>query len=211
MALKFPISLVSKRGGGYIQPEGSYAYDGSDNIIKGPRIGNIPNNWARYVNPVSRIEIGYSAGVIGNAAFRQHDCTEINIPPSVTNMGSDAFFQASQQNIALNFSEGLQIIGGSAFQSSRYAGNIFLPTTLTTINNAAFSKINNDSTVRNYHINSPASVFTGTQIMRYHKVTDTLYVHADYLSQYDAAWKTAQAQEGLLTIAEWTSYPDPMP
>lgn len=210
MALVFPISLAGKRGGGYIQPEGSYAYDGSDNIIKGPLIGNIPNNWARYVNPVSRIEIGYSAGVIGSAAFRQHDCTEINIPSNITIIGSDAFFQASQQNIALNFSEGLRIIGDSAFSASRYAGNIFLPTTLTTINNVAFTKINSDVAVRNYYINSPASVFTGLQTMRYHKVTDTLYVHADYLSQYDAAWKTAQAQDGL-TIAEWTSYPDPMP
>ena len=210
MSLKFPISLVGKGGGGYNQPEGSYAYDGSDNIIKGPQIGNIPNNWARYVNPVSRIEIGYSAGYIGSAAFRGHDCNEINIPSNVVNIGNDAFFQASQQNIALNFSEGMQIIGVTAFSASRYAGNIFLPTTLTTINNGAFTKINGDSTVRNYHINSPASVFTGTQAMGYHKVTDTLYVHADYLSQYDAAWKAAQAQEGL-TIAEWTSYPDPMP
>ena len=188
----------------------SAGFNTDGTIINVSRATTIPANWLRYDADVASVVIGENVTYIGTASLRQHDATEINIPPSVTNIGTDAFFQASQQNIALNFSEGLQIIGGSAFQSSRYAGNIFLPTTLTTINNVAFTKINGDSTVRNYHINSPASVFTGTQIMRYHKVTDTLYVHADYLSQYDAAWKTAQAQDGL-TIAEWTSYPDPMP
>jgi hypothetical protein len=190
-------------------PENTYAFDASG-IVHKLTTGNITNNFARYVNPVSSIQIGTNATTIGSAAFRQHDCTEINIPSNITTIGDDAFFQGSQTNVALNFSEGLRTIGGSSFESTRWAGDIFLPTTLTSVGSRAFTKSNGDSTVRNYHINSPASVFTGTQIMRYHKVTDTLYVHADYLSQYDAAWKTAQAQDGL-TIAEWTSYPDPMP
>ncbi len=189
-------------------PDRTYAFDASGSVLK-LTTGNIPNNFARYVNPVSSIQIGTNATSIGSAAFRQHDCTEINIPSNIISISNDAFFQGSQTNVALNFSEGLQTIGVSAFQSTRYAGDIFLPTSLTSVANVAFSKINGDSTVRDYYINSPASIFTGGQVFNYHKVTDTIYVHADYLSQYDATWKTSQAPAGI-TIAEWTSYPDPM-
>ena len=191
-----------------ILPENTYAFDASGSVHK-LTTGNIPNNFARYVNPVSSIQIGTNATTIGNASFRQHDCTEINIPSNITTIGNDAFFQGSQTNVALNFSEGLQTIGGSSFESTRWAGDIFLPTTLTSVGRRAFPKINGDSTVRNYYINSPASIFTGSAFL-YHKVTDIIYVHSDYLSQYDATWETAQAPNGI-TIAEWTSYPDPMP
>jgi len=206
---KYDRTIVRDLPPAEILPENTYAFDASDNVYK-MVTGNIPNNFARYVNPVSSIQIGTNAAYIGSAAFRGHDCSEINIPSNITGIGNDAFFQGSQTNVALNFSEGLQTIGGSAFQTTRYAGDIFLPTSLTSVANVAFSKINGDSTVRDYYINSPASIFTGAQVFNYHKVTDTIYVHADYLSQYDATWKTAQAPAGI-TIAEWTSYPDPMP
>ena len=190
-------------------PEKTYAFDASGSVHK-LTTGNIPNNFARYLNPVSSIQIGTNATTIGSAAFRQHDCSEINIPSNITSIANDAFFQGSQTNVALNFSEGLQTIGASTFENTRWVGDIFLPTTLTSVADRAFSKINGDSTVRNYYINSPASIFTGGSVFHYHKVSDTIYVHADYLSQYDATWETAQAPAGI-TIAEWTSYPDPMP
>ena len=191
-----------------ILPENTYAFDASDNVYR-MATGNIPNNFARYYNPVSSIQIGTNAASIGSAAFRQHDCSEINIPSNITVIGNDAFFQGSQTNVTLNLSEGLQTIGSSTFESTRWVGDIFLPTTLTSVGSRAFSKINGDSTVRDYYINSPASIFTSSTFL-YHKVTDTIYAHSDYLSQYDDTWKTAHAPQGI-TIAEWTSYPDPMP
>ena len=192
----------------YPQTVDTIVYDSSGSVIRSAS-GSIPGNWARYDADVRSISFGPNATTIGSAAFRQHDCIEINIPSNVTDIGSDAFFQGSQTNIALNFSEGLQSIGGSSFQTTRYAGDIIIPTTITSIGNNAFSKINGDTTVRNYYINSPASVFTGAQTMRYHRGTDTLYVHADYISQYDAAWKTTHAQDGI-TILEWKTYPLPV-
>ena len=183
-------------------------YDSFDSVL-GTTYNNIPNNWMRYQDPVTRVEFGNTASSIGSAAFRGHDCTEINIPSNIVSIANDAFYFATQQNIALNFSEGLKSIGNTSFAQSRYAGNIFIPTTLTSVATQAFQKINGDSTIRNYHINSPASIFTGSSIFQYHTVNDTIYVHADYLSQYDATWKTNQGFDG--TVAEWTSYPDPMP
>jgi hypothetical protein len=205
---KYDRTIVRDLPPAEILPENTYAFDASDNVYK-MATGNIGNNFARYVNPVSSIQIGTNATSIGSAAFRQHDCSEINIPANITTINNDAFFQGSQTNVALNFSEGLQTIGASTFESTRWVGDIFLPTTLTSVGGRAFSKINGDSTVRNYYINSPASIFTGSAFL-YHKVTDIIYVHSDYLSQYDATWETAQAPNGI-TIAEWTSYPDPMP
>jgi hypothetical protein len=205
---KYDRTIVRDLPPAEILPENTYAFDASS-IVYRLATGNIVNNFARYFNPVSSIQIGTNATTIGSAAFRQHDCTEINIPSNITTIGNDAFFQGSQTNVALNFSEGLRTIGGSSFESTRWAGDIFLPTTLTSVGGRAFPKINGDSTVRNYYINSPASIFTGSAFL-YHKVTDIIYVHSDYLSQYDATWETAQAPNGI-TIAEWTSYPDPMP
>jgi len=205
---KYDRTIVRDLPPAEILPENTYAFD-ANSIVYRLATGNIANNFARYVNPVISIQIGTNATTIGSSAFRQHDCIEINIPSNITTIGNDAFFQGSQTNVALNFSEGLQTIGGSSFESTRWAGDIFLPTTLTSVGSRAFTKINGDSTVRNYYINSPASIFTGSAFL-YHKVTDIIYVHSDYLSQYDATWETAQAPNGI-TIAEWTSYPDPMP
>lgn len=192
----------------YPQTVDTIVYDSTGSVIRSAP-GSIPGNWARYDADVRSISFGPNAVTVGSAAFRGHDCFEINIPANITTIGNDAFAFCGHSNIALNFSEGLQSIGNSSFQSTKYAGDIIIPTTVTSIGDNAFTKINNDSTVRKYYVNSPASIFTGTQSMRYHKSTDTLYVHANYLSQYDAAWKSAQAQDGI-TVLEWKTYPLPV-
>ena len=191
----------------YPQTTDTFVYDVSGNVVRSTT-GSIPNNWARYDSDVKGVSLGSNVVSIGSAAFRGHDSTEINIPSNVININSDAFAFCGHYNIALNFSEGLQTIGGSAFQNTRYSGNILLPTTLTSVASNSFSKINGDSTVRKYYINSPASIFTGSQAFGYHEPTDTIYVHADYLAEYDNTWKAAQAPQGI-TIREWKSYPLP--
>ena len=184
-------------------------YDSSGSVIRSTS-GNIPSAWARSDSDVRSISFGSNVSQIGYSSFRGHDCTEINIPSNVTSIGGDAFSYLFTRpyTVTLNFSEGLQTIGGRCFASSPYVGNIILPSTLTSIGSSAFIKNNQDYSVRNYYINSPASIFTGGQTMRYHRGTDTIYVHSDYFSQYDSAWKASNAQEGI-TIAEWKTYPLP--
>ena len=184
-------------------------YDSSGSVIKSTS-GNIPSSWARSDSDVRSVSFGPNVSHIGYSSFRGHDCTEINIPSNVTEIGGDAFSYLFTRpyTVTLNFSEGLQTIGSRSFASSPYVGDIFLPSTLTSVGSQVFIKNNKDYSVRNYYINSPASIFTGSQTMRYHRVTDTIYVHADYLSQYDSAWKASHAQEGI-TIKEWKTYPLP--
>ena len=182
-------------------------YDSSGSAVRSVS-GTIPGNWARYDADVRGISFGSNVTSIGSAAFRQHDCNEINIPSNVTYISNDAFFQASQIGITLNFSEGLETISNSAFQSGQYGGDIILPTTLTSIGTNAFSALNGNTVERRYYVNSPASIFTGSQSMRFHQIC-TIYVHPDYLAEYDSAWRSTHAQEGI-TVKEWKTYPIPV-
>lgn len=180
-------------------------YDSNGDILL-TTSGDIPASWARYTADVRYLKIGSTCTALGTSSFRSHDLTEINIPSNVISIGRDAFIVASQL-ITLNLSEGLQVIGDSAFNQNNLNGDIILPSTLTSVDSQAFFRTF-DSGIRRYHINSPASIFIGSGTFENSNANDIIYVHPDYLSQYDATWRSTHGFTA--TIAEWVSYPYPM-
>ena len=89
MSLKFPISLVGKRGSAGLFTS-TRLYDNSDNVLV-ELDGDIPDFWNDYNTPynAARLEIGSSCTSIGSNAFYYSDSLtgSLVIPDSVTSIG----------------------------------------------------------------------------------------------------------------------------
>ena len=155
MSLKFPISLVGKRGS--LTP--TSLYDGGDNLLVSLE-GSIPNDWnyqkATYPS-ATRVTIGTSCNIVGERAFYQNYLTgqltlpngvtqiweqafqynsfsgTIEIPSSVTTIQQQAFsFCFTPTGLILN--EGLQSIGTAAFnRCEAMTGALNIPSTVTSL------------------------------------------------------------------------------
>lgn len=95
-----------------------------------------------YSNRLQSINFPSTLTSIGYDAFRETDLSEVNIPGSVENIGSSAFYR--NKNLKkLSFGEGLVNIEGNAFSECVSIDSIVCPSTLRTIGESAFSGCKN--------------------------------------------------------------------
>lgn len=95
-----------------------------------------------YSNRLQSINFPSTLTSIGYEAFRETDLSEVNIPGSVENIGSNAFYR--NKNLKkLTFGEGLVNIEGTAFSECVSIDSIVCPSTLRTIGESAFYRCEN--------------------------------------------------------------------
>lgn len=115
--------------------------DNSDGKMKGFKAKESPF----FLNKETLTSVSVKQGVtvIGAAAFC--DCiniTAVNLPDSIEQIGTDAFFQCKAlQNIYL--SENIEIIGSSAFSNCSSLTEVRLPSKLKKVNSHTFSGCSN--------------------------------------------------------------------
>lgn len=133
---------------------------------------------------------------------------DIRIGNGVTAIGDSCFTRTQNAAGTLTIGNSVTYIGSYAFRYCyKLTGDLILPDSITNIGSWVWGRCDN---LDNVYINSPASVFTSINAFLQYPANKTLYVTSTYLSQYDSAWRSAQAWSNR-PIVEWTSYPDPMP
>ena len=144
--------------------------------------GDIPADWKYGGTSLKGLVIGASCTSIGSHSF--YLCTGLTgslvIPDSVTTIGSDAFYLCTGLTGFLTIPGSVTSIGSLAF---------YLCTGLT----AAY-------------VNCPASSWTGLNALTNTTSLAIMYVNGVTELGYTAGKQTFQGR--LLTIAEWTNYPN---
>lgn len=139
MSLKFPISLVGKRGPA-AHPFASSLYDSNDNLLVSIE-GDIPDYWNFFDSPYDpyRVEIGTSCTAIGQyaVAYNSNISGSLYIPDSVTSIRDGAFFGSGFDG-TLTISNSLTSIEESVFSSNRFSGTLTIPDRVTIIERSAF-------------------------------------------------------------------------
>jgi len=177
--------------------------------------------------------IGTSCTNIGDYAFSECGLTgSLTIPNSVTTIGSGAF---SYLGIVtpigtLTIGNSVTSIGSYAFSYSYFTGDLIIPDSVTTIGDSGFADWNFTHVMFNgnivigsgvtsigssafygvgttaLYINCPASSWIGTNALLQTSPLTNIYVHADYVTGYDATWKGTQQTSA--TVSTWTNYPN---
>ena len=161
----------------------TYIINSSDELLS-YNFTDIPDNFAttNSLTSAKGLQLGNSVSYIGDYAF--YNCSsltrELVIPDSVTSIGSYAFYGCS----------GL-------------LGDLVISNSIVSIGKESLVGLDGLTAI---YINASSSVFVGTGAFL--STVKNLYVHSDYLSEYDVTWKTAQDFTG--NVLEWTSYPNVM-
>ena len=129
----------------------------------------------------------------------------IVIGTSCTQIGSYSFMYSGLSG-SLAIPNSVTTIAISAFDGcSSLNGSFIIPNSVTSIGDTAFFFTSFTAA----YINCPASSWVGINALNSTISLTNIYVHADYVAGYDAAWKTAQATSA--TVSTWTNYPAPAP
>jgi hypothetical protein len=149
---------------------------------------------------VLQVHIGSGVTSIPTGGFQA--CTgldKIVIPGTVTSIGSYAFYGSGLESVV--FGEGLTSIGYYAFGVLGISGDVVLPASLTSLGEYTFG----------YCI-ALGDVYTQLPFASF-PVSALYDANSGYLYVYGAVAKgyTLAVSHGSKTVAEWTSYPDPMP
>lgn len=139
---------------------------------------------------------------IGDHAFNSwgySSLDDITLGSGLTSIGDYAF--SSLLITSITFPESLETIGDHAFDYSSLTGDLTIPDSVTSIGSYAF-----------YNCASLADVYTSAPFANF-PTTALGGAGAGNLYVYDAVVNgyTLGASHGSKTVAEWTSYPDPMP
>lgn len=103
--------------------------------------------WYYSAGAIRSIKIGYGVTSIGNGAFPYCSITDIEIPETVTRIGSYAFYECIYlENVTLP--KNLVNISGYAFNQCTSLKEIIIPDTVTTIDSSAFNKCENLANVK---------------------------------------------------------------
>lgn len=144
-AFSYCASLSSVKIPGKVERISPYSFKDSSNLQKvelAEGIKFIDNQAFYYCDHLQSINFPSTLTSIGYEAFRETDLSEVNIPGSVENIGSNAFYR--NKNLKkLTFGEGLVNIEGTAFSECVSIDSIVCPSTLRTIGDATFSGCKN--------------------------------------------------------------------
>ena len=179
--------------------------------------GDIPNysygSSPYYFSTVRGLVIGTSCTSIGSYSFAYLesfsptvDLGTLTIPDSVTSIG-DYAFSTNYFTGPLTIGNNVTSIGNSSFSICYNFTELIIPNSnVTSIGEFAFSS---DTGLTAAYINCPASSWVGINALMGTSSLTNIYVHADYVAGYDAAWKTAQGTSA--TVSTWSNYPNPTP
>lgn len=144
-AFSYCASLSSVKIPGKVERISPYSFYKCSNLQKvelAEGIKFIDNQAFYYCDRLLSINFPSTLTSIGYEAFRETDLSEVNIPGSVENIGSNAFYR--NKNLKkLTFGEGLVNIEGTAFFECVSIDSIVCPSTLRTIGDATFSGCKN--------------------------------------------------------------------
>lgn len=144
-AFSYCASLSSVKIPGKVERISPYSFYKCSNLQKvelAEGIKFIDNQAFYYCDHLQSINFPSTLTSIGYEAFRETDLSEVNIPGSVENLGSNAFYR--NKNLKkLTFGEGLVNIEGTAFSECVSIDSIVCPSTLRTIGDATFSGCKN--------------------------------------------------------------------
>lgn len=144
-AFSYCASLSSVKIPGKVERISPYSFYKCSNLQKvelAEGIKFIDNQAFYYCDRLLSINFPSTLTSIGYEAFRETDLSEVNIPGSVENIGSNAFYR--NKNLKkLTFGEGLVNIEGTAFSECVSIDSIVCPSTLRTIGDATFSGCKN--------------------------------------------------------------------
>ena len=140
----------------------------------------------RDLKNLTSIDIPSTVTSLGSRAFEGCGLTSVDVPASVTTMGSA--FYACQQLASVTLHEGLTTIGNSGFFDCKALTSITLPSTLTTLNGYAFS---NCSALTEVIALNPTPITIANTVFPTSRTEATLIVPRGSLSAYEAAniWK----------------------
>jgi hypothetical protein len=178
--------------------------------------------------------IADSVTTIGSYAFYYCDSLtgDLVIPDSVTSIGSHAFgyWGISTPIGTLTIGNSVTSIGSYAFSYSYFTGDLIIPDSVTTIGDSGFADwifshvmFNGNIVIGSgvtsigssafygvgttaLYINCPASSWIGTNALLQTSPLTNIYVHADYVTVYDATWKGNQQTSA--TVSTWANYPN---
>lgn len=144
-AFSYCASLSSVKIPGKVERISPYSFYKCSNLQKvelAEGIKFIDNQAFYYCDHLQSINFPSTLTSIGYEAFRETDLSVVNIPGSVENIGSNAFYR--NKNLKkLTFGEGLVNIEGTAFSECVSIDSIVCPSTLRTIGDATFSGCKN--------------------------------------------------------------------
>lgn len=144
-AFSYCASLSSVKIPGKVERISPYSFYKCSNLQKvelAEGIKFIDNQAFYYCDRLQSINFPSTLTSIGYEAFRETDLSEVNIPGSVENIGSNAFYR--NKNLKkLTFGEGLVNIEGTAFSECVSIDSIVCPSTLRTIGESAFYRCKN--------------------------------------------------------------------
>tara|TARA_R110000772_G_scaffold14370_1_gene41556 strand:+ start:96 stop:1070 length:975 start_codon:yes stop_codon:yes gene_type:complete len=163
---------------------------------------------------------------------------DLVIPNSVTSMGEDAFADntnAFTGSLTLSQNPSFTAIPRRAFINTPFTGTLNIPDNITTIDFQSFGATNFSTivipdsityigTALSFSSNTglttvytacPASSWdsgainsgVGNAFSGCDNLTN-IYVHADQLASYDAAWRADQSVAAGATVSTWTNYPN---
>ena len=166
MSLKFPISLVGKRGEEspyeglpcadlIVDPSLTYLFNTSC-VFRDSISGDIPYRWKFLDGVSSRLYIGTSCSVLVEGCFYGSKIADsLVIPENVTTIGQGAFFNINALSSLSFVGNGIKDIGILAFQGSTISGTLTIPSSITHIRDRAFRSCNNISRVEILAVNAP--------------------------------------------------------
>lgn len=125
-----------------ISPSSFYSCSNLQKVELAEGIKFIDNQAFYHCDRLQSINFPSTLTSIGYESFRETDLREVNIPGSVENIGSNAFYR--NKNLKkLTFGEGLVNIEGTAFSECVSIDSIVCPSTLRTIGESAFYRCEN--------------------------------------------------------------------
>ncbi len=187
---------------------GANAFENStiETIENSDRITEIGKSAFKNCANLKTISLSEKLVVISELAFSQSGLTEINIPGSVTCLGTSAtsssVFKECASLASVTFNDGLEIIGASAFEGCPLITSVTFPETLTTIGNSAFIECPITTLV------IPQSVTTvGTKVFKDNVALQSLElnctVYGNYMFEGCTALTSVTIPDGATQLANY--------
>lgn len=153
---------------------------------------------------IRTIVIPSGTTIVGTSAFASNsDLTSVDIPNTVLELYSSAFYNSGLEEVSLP--EGLLSIGDSAFRGTKIT-EITIPSTVTTLGQYAFSETKLTSvTIPNTVTSIGSRLFYNTTSLESVSITNAVTSIPEYFC-YGCNLKNVTIPEGIQTISQYAFY-----